>query len=44
MENFIFWSVFHKSISIDVSKKVYVMLCNLWICSKNLSSSRGNYL
>ena len=31
-------------ISIDVSKKASVMLRNLWICSKNVASSRGHYL
>ena len=27
----------------DVSKKVYVISCNLWICSKNVASSRWHY-
>ena len=34
----------YKGISIDVSKKVYVILCNLWICNKNVASSRSPYL
>ena len=34
----------YKGISIDVSKKVYVILCNLWICSKNVASSCSHYL
>ena len=40
----LFSCTFHESISINESKKVYVMLCNLRICSKNVSSSRGHYL
>ena len=37
-------SIFYESISIDVSKKVFVILCNLWICGKNVASSRSHYL
>ena len=31
----LFSCTFYETISIDVSKKVYVILCNIWICSKN---------
>ena len=40
----LFSCIFYESISIDVSKKVYVISCNLWICSKNAASSRSHYL
>ena len=40
----LFSCTFDESISIDVSKKSYVMSCNLRICSKNVPSSRGHYL
>ena len=38
----LFPCIFYKSISIDVSKKVYVILCNLWTRSKNVASSRSH--
>ena len=38
----LFSCIFYESISIDVSKKVDVMLYNLWICSKNVTSSRSH--
>ena len=40
----LFYCIFYESISIDVSKKVYMISCNLWICSKNVASSRIHYL
>ena len=40
----LFSCTFHESTNIDVTKKVDVILCNFWICSKNLTSSRGHYL
>ena len=40
----IFSCTFDESISIDVSKKAYVILCNFCTCSKNSASSRGHYL
>ena len=36
--------IYYESISIDVSRKVYVILCNLWICIKNVASSSSRYL
>ena len=33
-----------ESINIDESKKVYAILYNLWICNKNVTSSRNDYL
>ena len=40
----LFSCTFHESISIDVSKKTNVILCYLWICSKNLPVSNSHYL
>ena len=40
----LFSCTFHESISIDVSKKANVILCYLWICSKNLAVSNSHYL
>ena len=37
-------TIFYESISIDVSKMVYVISCNVWICSKNVASLRSHYL
>ena len=40
----LFSSTFHEIISIDVSKKLHVMLRSLGICNKNVASSSGQYL
>ena len=40
----LFSCTFHESICIDISKKVYVMLCKLWIWNKNVASSSGHDL
>ena len=40
----LFSTTFYESITIDVSKKLYVVLCNFWICRKNIASSCSHYL
>ena len=40
----LFSCTYYENISIDVSRKVYVMLSNLWIWSKNVASSCCHYL
>ena len=40
----LFCCTFYDIISIDVSKKVYMILFNLCICIKNVASSRRHYL
>ena len=40
----LFYCIFYESISIDVSKKVYMISFNLRIYSENVASSRSRYL
>ena len=40
----LFSCTFHETMSIDLSKKVYLILYNIWVCSKNVASSHGHCL
>ena len=40
----LFSCIFYESINIDVSKKIDVILHNLWISNKNVAPSRSHYL